>query len=125
MHERQKVNRIVSYFVTDEKWKRLGPAAGKTVRADVITALPTDNLAGLTGNAFPQFAGEAVGNFGVFCPRFQQFGFKASAEYSFQAGRPKTWSKFKPGSVPRSKPSKRRLSSELISASERPSFSRL
>ena len=91
---------------------------------NVITAFPADNFAGLAGNAFPQFAGEAVGDFGVFCLRFEQLGFKTAAKYSFQAGQRKTCSKFKPGSLPESKSSNRRLSSELTSASERPSLSR-
>ncbi|HUC86641.1 MAG TPA: hypothetical protein VL970_15700 [Candidatus Acidoferrales bacterium] len=50
----------------DEKWKRLGPAARKTMWTDVISAFPADNFAGLAGNAFPQFAREAVEDFGDF-----------------------------------------------------------
>ncbi len=104
---------------------RLGAAAGKTVRAGVIAALPADDLAGLAGDALAQFAGEPVGNVTVFHLGLEQIGFEAGAENSFHAGVPKTCSKFKPASLPDSKSSKRRLSSDLISASERQSFSRL
>jgi hypothetical protein len=119
------VQMCAPHFVANEKRKRLGPAAGKTVRADVIAALPADDFAGLAGDALAQFAGEPVGNFTVFHLGLEQVGFEAGAENSFHAGAPKTCSKFKPASLPESKSSKRRLSSDLISASERWSFSRL
>jgi len=74
-------------------------------------------------NSLTQFAGEPVGNFTVFHLGLEQVGFKTGAENSFHAGAPKTCSKFKPASLPESKSSKRRLSLDLISASERRSFS--
>lgn len=125
VNKTEKPNRVVAHFVVEVKRKRLGPTAGKTMRAGVITAAPANDFARLSSHPLAQFAGQSFGDFAVSGLGFRQVGLEAGTENGFHAGDPKTCSKFSPESFPETKSAKRRFNSAVISASERWSFSRL
>jgi hypothetical protein len=69
MNEGNKENRPTIYFVVDVEGEGLRPSAWESMRPDVITSTPFNNLTNLSGNAFPQRACQAWGSFCVtlFC----------------------------------------------------------
>lgn len=52
----QEVNRLTLDLIIDVERKRLGPAAGKAVRADMVAAAPANDLTRLPSDAFVESA---------------------------------------------------------------------
>jgi len=125
VNQSKKIDRIAASPIADIEWEWRRAATGKTVRADMVPALPFDNLPGLPRNAFPERAGQTLGHGTILFRLSVHVRFKAPAEYSFHDARPKTSSKANPLSFPDNNCSRRLLSSALISASVRESVSRL
>jgi hypothetical protein len=58
----QKPNRVVAHFAVEVKRKRLGPTAGKTMRAGVVTAAPANYFTRLASHPLAQLAGQPFGD---------------------------------------------------------------
>jgi hypothetical protein len=56
----KEVNHISFRHIVQVKRKRFGATAGKSMWTRVITTLPPDNLANLTGHAFAKRTGEGT-----------------------------------------------------------------
>lgn len=86
----QKVNRLTLNLVVDVERKRLGSAAGKAVRADMVAAAPANDLTRLPSNAFVESVRQPVGNFAILFSLASQVIAKPAAENRLHSGWPKT-----------------------------------
>ncbi len=62
MNEAQEINSVAVNRIVNIERKRRCAATRKTVGADMVAALPFDNLPGLSGDAFKKCAGQSLGN---------------------------------------------------------------
>ena len=53
MHEAQKINHIAPDGIVNVKWKWARTSTGETMRPNMVTAFPADNLACLSGDPLP------------------------------------------------------------------------
>ena len=125
VNQSKKINRLAINRIADIKWERRCAATGKTVRADMVPALPFDDFPGKPRNAFGERTGQTIGNQTIPLRFSVQIGFETAAENSFHSARSKTSWKANPLSCFDSKFSSRLFRSALISASVRESVSRL
>jgi hypothetical protein len=103
----------------------LGPPTRKTMRANMVAALPLNHFTHQARNAFVKIARQALGYLGISCLLPDQIRLETTAENRIHAVGPKTWLKVRPESFPDTRSSSRRVRSALIASSVRESPSRL
>lgn len=101
------VNRVALDLIVNEERKRLRPAAGKTVRANVIAATPADEFAGLPREAFVEVTRQPLRDLAIPVGFAQKIIAEPPAKDCFHRGLPKTSSKVRPESLPETKSSSR------------------
>jgi len=121
----QKVNRVSFDLVLDVERKRLGAPTRKTMRANMVAALPLNHFTHQARDAFVKIARQALGYLGISCLLPDQIRLEATAENRIHAAGPKTCLKVRPESFPDTRSSSRRVRSALIASSVRESPSRL
>ena len=96
----EKIDRVTLSLVIKVKWEGLRPAAGKSMRTNVIAPLPTNDLSHLPSDTFPERAGQSLGNLLISAFFSLQVVAKLAAENRLHSGLPKTSSNFRPESLP-------------------------
>ena len=125
VNQTQEVNRLTLNLIVDVEGKRPGPAARKTMRANMVAAASADDLSRLPRDPLVESPGQSLRNFAILPLLAGQIFAEPAAENRLHSGRPKTSANVSPESWPETKSLKRRVRSSLISASVRGSSSRL
>ena len=86
MHEVEEVKRIFASLIVNVERKWFCAPAGKTVRPDVIAALPPDYFADLAGNSFAECGRQPVGNLAILHLLLEQVNLELPAENYFHTG---------------------------------------
>ncbi len=100
VYQTEKIKRVTLKPVVDEERERLCPAAGKSVRANVVAAAPANDLACLPRDTLVEGASQPLGDFTILFLLAKQVGAKLPAEDSLHCGPPNTSSNVRPESLP-------------------------
>ena len=86
MDQSEKIDRIAVDGIANIIRKRRGATTGKTVRPDVVAAIPFDDFPSLPRNSFFEVAGQTLGDQMVLCRFCVQIIFETAAENGLHDG---------------------------------------